>query len=153
MDVGLRFLAPRPRSEREIRGRLARHQVAEEVVEGALEALRAQGLVDDRAFASYWVDQRRTFRPRGARLLKAELRQKGVAVELAEEATGIEAGEESEAYRAAYKRARQYLVAGIDERTFRLRMGQFLVRRGFGWEAITPVVPRLWQDALDATSQ
>ena len=29
---------------------------------------------------------------------------------------------------------------------FRQRLGQFLQRRGFGWEAVEPAVERLWRE-------
>src|SRR5437763_5918566 len=78
-DAALRFLGPRPRSEREIRDRLARHELDVQVVDRVIERLRHLQLVDDAAFAAYWVEQRATHRPRGARLLKQELRQKGIS--------------------------------------------------------------------------
>ena len=46
-DAALRFLAVRPRSEREVRQRLARHGYAGELIERIVEKLRALGLVDD----------------------------------------------------------------------------------------------------------
>jgi regulatory protein len=82
-DAAIRFLGVRPRSEREIRDRLAKHEFAPQVVDGVMEKLRRLDLVDDAAFAEYWIDQRQSHRPRGGRLLKQELRLKGVDVEVA----------------------------------------------------------------------
>lgn len=143
LDAAVRFLGQRPRSEREIRRRLAREDLPPEAEDEVVERLRTWGLVDDQAFAAYWVEQRTTFRPRGARLLKAELRQKGVSGEVADEAAAALAETADEdAYRSAQKKAR--LLAGYDEQVFRQRLGQFLQRRGFGWDVITPTVERLW---------
>jgi len=138
LDATLRFLAPRPRSEREVRRRLERGGCPAETIDAVLTRLRAHGYLDDSAFAHYWVEQRQTFRPRGARLLQAELRQHGVRAELPE------LNAEADAYRAAAKRARQ--LTGADEATFRTRLGQLLARRGFDWEVITPTVERLWRE-------
>jgi regulatory protein len=146
--VALRYLASRPRSEREVRGRLQRAGVAEPEIERVLAELRGHGLVDDAAFARYWVDQRQTFRPRGARLLEAELRQHGLAAELASTAAGhLESSAEEDAYRAARKRAQQLRAATDDERTFTTKLSQFLLRRGFAWDTIAPTVSRLWREA------
>jgi regulatory protein len=145
IDVALRFLAQRPRTEREVRRRLQRAGADETSVENVLERLRQHGLVDDTAFAQYWVEQRQTFRPRGARLLRAELRQHGIdaaAADAAAETTEVSAA--ADAYRAAQKRARQ--LASADERAFKTRLAQFLARRGFAWDTISPVVDRLWDD-------
>jgi regulatory protein len=149
LDIALRFLANRPRSEREVRQRLRRAAVAEPDIERVLTQLRHHGLLDDAAFARYWVDQRQTFRPRGARRLEAELRQHGVQPELASSAArtveGAECAEEA-AYRAASKRAQQLRARAADERTFTTTLSQFLVRRGFEWDTIAPVVSRLWRE-------
>ena len=141
----MRFLANRPRSELEIRRRLARAEVAEDVIEQVLTQLRGAELVDDAAFAAYWVEQRRTFRPRGPRLLQAELRQHGVSGELA--ATSAQQAAETadeDAYRVAVRKARQ--LPRHDERVFRTRLAQLLARRGFDWDIIAPTVERVWQE-------
>ena len=44
------------------------------------ERLRRDRLLDDRDFARYWVENRESFNPRGARMLSAELRQRGYRV-------------------------------------------------------------------------
>ena len=124
-----------------VRQRLRRAGIPAEELELTLGQLRRPGLVDDRAFAAYWVEQRRTFRPRGARLLQAELRAHGVGAELAADAA---VSADDDAYRAAFKKAR--LLATLDERTFRSRLGQFLARRGFDWDTIAPTVDRLWHE-------
>jgi regulatory protein len=145
IDVALRFLAQRPRSEQEVRRRLRRAGVAEAAEEAVISQLRQHALVDDTAFAEYWVEQRQTFRPRGARLLRAELRQHGVdagAAETAAETTAASASDD--AYRAAQRRARQ--LGAADERAFKTRLAQFLGRRGFDWDTISPVVDRLWNE-------
>jgi regulatory protein len=142
IDVALRFLAPRPRSEQEVRRRLRRAGVDEAAVEGVLERLRGHGLIDDGAFAQYWVEQRQTFRPRGARLVRAELRQHGVdAANASAAAETLTDSAAEDAYRAAYKRALQLRTA--DERTFKTRLSQFLARRGFDWDTIAPAIARL----------
>jgi len=145
IDVALRFLAQRPRSEQEVRRRLRRAGVAEAAEEAVISQLRQHALVDDAAFAEYWVEQRQTFRPRGARLLRAELRQHGIDARAAEAAAETtEASASDNAYRAAQKRARQ--LGAADERAFKARLGQFLGRRGFDWDTISVAVDRLWEE-------
>ncbi len=149
IDVALRFLAQRPRSEQEVRRRLRRAGVAEAAEEAVISQLRQHALVDDTAFAAYWVEQRQTFRPRGARLLRAELRQHGVdagAAEMAAETTAASASDD--AYRAAQRRARQ--LSSADEPAFKTRLAQFLGRRGFDWETISAAVNRLWDERLSS---
>lgn len=121
----------------------------EETVDGVLARLREHQLVDDRAFAEYWVEQRQTFHPRGARLVRAELSRLGVDRSSAEASTlALDGSAEADAYRAAAKRAQR--LCGLDERAFSERLGQWLARRGFDWETITSVVARLWAETADA---
>ena len=115
------------------------------MVETVLAQLRRHRLVDDQAFAEYWVEQRQTFRPRGARLLRAELAQHGVARSGAEAATRpLEASAVEDAYRAASKRAAR--LGALDEHAFTTRLSQWLARRGFDWETVNTVVARLWAE-------
>jgi regulatory protein len=114
-------------------------------VESVVAQLRRHGVVDDEAFAAYWVEQRQTFRPRGARLVRAELTRLGVARVAADEATTpLEDSAEEDAYRAAARRAHQ--LRTLDQRTFQVRLGQWLARRGFDWDTVSAVVERLWTD-------
>jgi len=148
LDVALRYLAQRPRSEQEVRQRLRRAGVAEDAADGVLGQLRQHGLVDDAGFAQYWLEQRQTFRPRGARLLRAELRQHGIPPDLvAAAAAELASSADADAYRAAQKRAVALAALAVaDERAFKARLAQFLSRRGFDWDTIAPVVERLWAE-------
>jgi regulatory protein len=148
-DAGLRFLGARPRSEREIRDRLARHDFDVQAIDRAIERLRRLKLVDDSAFAEYWIEQRASHRPRGSRLLKQELRQKGVSQDVLLEAIPEDDDPEG-AYRAAQRKAGS--LRALDERTFKQRLGGFLQRRGYGYETIRPVVARLWHETTGQSS-
>src|SRR6266540_767847 len=143
-EAAIRFLAVRPRSEREIRRRLDQHGYPSVLVEAVVESLRGLDLIDDTAFARYWVEQRQTHRPRGARLLKLELRRKGLDAEVAAEAVANMGDEGQSAYQAAAGRAR--ILGGVDERTFRQRLGGFLQRRGFDYQSANWAVNRLWDE-------
>jgi len=119
--------------------------LTDEAIDTVVAELKQHRLVDDAAFAQYWVEQRQTFRPRGARLLRAELRSHGVATPDAQAAAAaVEPSADDDAYRAAQRRARQW--GALDERTFKTKSSQFLARRGFSWDTISPVVDRLWRE-------
>jgi regulatory protein len=105
--------------------------------------LQRQGLVDDDAFASYWVEQRQTFHPRGARALRAELRQKGVAERCVSQALATAMSDDDAAYRSGLRLARR--LRAYDNRDFTTAVSGFLARRGFGWGTIRTAVPRLWE--------
>jgi regulatory protein len=138
-------LAQRPRTEYEVRQRLLRAGADEAAAEATVRQLRQHHLLDDAAFARYWIEQRQTFRPRGARLVRSELRQRGVDAATAEVALeALDDSGQADAYRAAAKRASQ--LRALDRQAFRSRLSGFLARRGFDWDIIGPVVERLWRD-------
>jgi regulatory protein len=140
----VRFLAARPRSVAEIRRRLVEHGHSAETIDAVVERLSRYGYADDRAFADYWVGQRQTFHPRGARALRAELRQKGIDGETTAAALEATTSNEADAaYRAGRKRAQR---APLDERAFAQVMTAHLVRRGFTYEVARTAVRQLWAD-------
>lgn len=148
LDAALRFLSHRQRSEREVRRRLAEKGHCSDRIDRVVERLRELKLVDDREFADYWLTERQLHKPRGQRALRAELFQKGVPREVVDEALGAgERDEVDDAYRAAEKRAAQ--LSSLDEAGFRQRLSQFLLRRGFDWETVIPVVERLWHEHVN----
>jgi regulatory protein len=125
-----------------VRQRLRRAGLEPAAIDSVLDQLRAHGLVDDQTFAKYWVDQRQTFRPRGARLVRAELARLGVARPLAERAAAhLEGSAEEDAYRVASRRAER--LKGLPAEIAEKRLAGFLARRGFDWETIARVVERL----------
>jgi regulatory protein len=142
-DRALRFLAHRPRSTAETRRYLLGHDLAEPIVEAVIERLASSSYLDDEAFARFWVADRERFRPRGTAALRYELRLKGIADEVIAAALQAVDSQES-AYRAAEGRARR--LTGLDARSFRHKLGSYLLRRGFSHEVVWPVVDQLWQE-------
>jgi regulatory protein len=139
----LLYLSYRARSENEIRQNLTKHEIPDAVIEETLERLRRDGFANDKKFASAWVENRSTFRPRGRRALALELRQKGIDDSTIESALeGVD--EEALAYEAGQKKARKLKVQEWNE--FRKKMSEFLARRGFSYSVIAPIVKRLWSE-------
>ena len=139
----LGYLSHRPRSAREVARYLSRRDVPDEAIEDVLARLERARLVDDAEFARFWVENRRSFRPKGLWALRAELRQKGVASEVIESVLeGID--EEDEAMSAGTRAVRRF--AHLDETTFRHRLLGYLQRRGFAFDVSRRVVDHLWSE-------
>ena len=144
MQRALGFLSYRPRSVEEVRKNLRKHEIPEAVIAETVERLQRNGLLGDAAFAQVWVENRSTFRPRGKRALKMELRQKGLADDLIQETLAENVDEEVLALAAAQKYVRK--LNGLDWQAFRQKLGGFLMRRGFGYEVIAPVLKQVWEE-------
>jgi len=75
--------------------------------------------------------------------LRQELRLKGVPEDIIIQALGS-LDSESSAYRAGAAYSRR--LSDLDQHTFRQKLGNHLLRRGFPHDVVWPVVDRLWRE-------
>jgi len=146
LQSGLRFLSYRPRSEQELRQRLARKGLPRPAIATAVSRLRELGYLDDAAFARFWTETRQASRPRARRVVAGELRWRGVAAEQVDEATAAIEDEEA-AYVAAGRKLRT--LGGLEYQPFRERLGRFLTGRGFSYEVARRTIDRCWGDITE----
>ncbi len=140
----LHFLSFRARSEGEVRQRLLKQDFNETIIDAAIARLKEQGFLGDQQFASLWIENRSTFRPRSQRMLAMELRKKDVPEEVISSA--LEEADEDEilAFQAAERYAHR--LKGLDWLTFRKKLLGFLGRRGFFYGTAAPVVRQIWTE-------
>src|SRR5262249_36568526 len=152
--AALRFLEARPRSTAEVRARLERKDFAPEAIDAALARLAELGLIDDAAFARFWVENRQASRPRGAGALRDELRRKGIDAAVATEVLSDETltGDEAASAWGLARAALRKYANSRDRNAFTRRMGGYLQRRGFTFEIIRPIVDQLWAE-LDGNKE
>jgi regulatory protein len=146
--AALRALDARPRSIAEIRERLQRKGFEHDLIEAAITRLADLGLLDDTAFARFWVEGRQNGSPRGPGALRDELRRKGVDSELIDTTLADEelVGDiDAQAERLARAALRKYATA-TDYASFARRMGGYLQRRGYSFATIRPIIVQLWQE-------
>ncbi len=145
-EQALRFLEPRPRSSSELKQQLRKKKVVAAVIDQVIARLTEAGLLDDAAFAKYWVENRETFRPRAGRALRFELKRKGLSDTAIKEAVGT-IDESESAYRAGAARAQRW--SGLERREFMEKLGAFLVRRGFSYSVAKDAAKRLWDETRE----
>ena len=150
LDLAYRYLSYRPRSEAEVRQYLRRRSFGGEMLERAIAELKGQNLVDDLAFAEFWKNNRLSFKPRSSRLIKKELRDKGVAGEIIGEVTR-EIDDEDNAYKLG--RRRMSSLARRDYPDFQRRLSNYLGYRGFSYGVIRKTVARLWEEKGEASNR
>lgn len=139
----VRLLSRRPYSIAEVRRNLGRKDYSPAAIDTAIARLEDRGYLDDRAFADYWIENRERFKPRSARALRYELRQRGVA-----SATIDAALHDFDAADAAARAAQARLprLKGLDRQTFREKLGAFLGRRGFAYNTTRDVIDQIISD-------
>lgn len=151
LAAAARFLEARSRSVTELRRRLTGAGYRPGLVEGAIERLLELGMLDDRAFAEAWIASRDRARPRGERVLRQELVQKGIdrslIHELLEERRTGEEGEATEpdleAARRLLERNARSLARVADPRQRRARAYALLARNGFDPDVCSDVAAQV----------
>ena len=136
-NSSLRFLSYRPRSEKEVRDKLKSKKASSEIIEKIITKLKEKKFINDEEFAKLWIESRTRFKPRSLRLIKMELKQKGIDDEIIE--SGIkkqELGVDSD-----LEQARRLLAKKVERSFGKLRMtreklGRYLASKGFGWDTI-----------------
>ena len=151
LNKAFNFLSFRPRSEKETRDHLLRKGKLKEIksdvekkqyetfVEAVINKLKKAKQLDDFEFSKWWVEQRIRFNPRGDRLLKNELKSKGVDNEIIDQLLVNNNEDQIRlATKAADKKIKSYQK--LDSEEIKIKLGQYLARRGFGWEVIKKAV-------------
>jgi regulatory protein len=143
LNAAAHLLGYRPRSECELRERLHQRGFRDKCIQETLDKLKEQGLMNDLKFAQFWKENRETFSPRSQWLIKSELRRKGVAEKIIEQATD-DLDDGSSAYRLALKKSCNLSLS--DHQLFQRRLQYYLKRHGFGYDITKNTIERIWQD-------
>lgn len=151
LQRALRSLGRRARSAAELQTSLTRAGFTEDVIEATLARLRELNLLDDAAFARAFVADRQRFHPRGSRMLLYELRNKGIDDATAGTAVRSQVDDDAEAINAALRAVRRYQALPWPE--FRQKLGAYLARRGFSWQAAEPAARAAWKHLHPAGSE
>ena len=136
----LRFATLRPRSKKEIDDWFYKRQVHTSIQDKLIRKLEKLRLYDDEEFARWWVQQRINFRPRGKKLLRIELSQKGVKKDVVEDVMA-ELDNEIDEYEIAKKMMQKnsYKWDKYDTKEKKMKASLFLARKGISWEVIKEV--------------
>jgi regulatory protein len=142
-DRTLNYLSYRPRSRAEVERYLGKRDLPETQIEAIAARLERAGLLDDEAFAQYWVENRERHRPRGLRALRYELREKGISNATIDRVL-VSVDVSDSAYRSATRKARQ--LAHLDQQAFTKKIVEYLGRRGFDYGVARETAARHWAE-------
>lgn len=146
----LKYLSYRPRSEKEIHDYLKKKLVRfaalnESVIELIITRLKKQKFLDDLEFAKMWVRSRTQFKPKGIRLIKLELKQKGISPEIINSVLSDIFKENTElnlVLEILERKKKKYL--GMDKQERFTKAGQMLARRGFDLDTIKHAIDQIF---------
>ncbi|NJO04150.1 MAG: regulatory protein RecX [Chloroflexaceae bacterium] len=147
-QAALRYLQSRPRSTAEVRLKLQQKQFAAPVIDAAIARLTELELLNDEAFARFWVENRQTHRPRGVALVRTELLRKGIDRTIIDHTMADEDlhGDDSERALALARGVLRKYQDAPDRAAFQRRLGGYLQRRGFLFATIRPILDELWHE-------
>lgn len=138
----LRFLSFRVRSEKEIRDYLFKKNVSDMVSKKIIDKLKEYKFLNDEEFAKIWIETRNSIKPKPWRIIKYELRQKGISREIIEsfepEPQAQEENDLKAAVRIAEKRISRY--KGLTKQEIFQKLGRYLVSKGFDYETVKKVL-------------
>lgn len=147
-QIVLRRLTDQPRSRADLAQTLARKDVPGSIAQTVLDRMESVGLIDDAEFARTWVRSRQRNKGLARHVLAIELRQKGIADEIARDALDeLDPREEVQtAHRLVQRKLRS--MDGLDPQTQLRRLTSMLSRKGYSHSVAFDVV----RSEIDASS-
>jgi len=148
-NLALRFLSYRPRSEKEVRDRLelkiknqkSKIKDADLIIDKIIKKLKEYNFINDEEFAEKWIGSRLRFKPRSLRLIKLELKNKGIGAEIIEKLVVSRGSQVVDDLENAKRLVEQKM--GRSRNKFgmtREKLGRFLASKGFDWDTIKKAV-------------
>lgn len=144
LQAALKLIDYHARTEKEVRDKLSKKGFESANIEDVIAKLRENKMLADGEFAESWVENRNQFHPRSQRLMKYELRNKGISEDQIEEALKSSARDDTLALMAANKVRNRF--AELDWQDFQRKMMAYLLRKGFSYEVVIPTIKMVWRD-------
>jgi regulatory protein len=143
-DAAMRYLESRLHSRRELKTKLTRKEIGESIIEGVLDDLQRMNYLDDARFAVTKAASSARHKHHGPRRAMAELLRAGVKSDVAKKATA-EVYQASDSLTIAMNLALRQAprLKKLDPPVARRRLIGMLLRRGFDFESIKPVVAKV----------
>ena len=153
--LGLSFfyLKFRPRTEKEVRDYLhkkaPKYDFTQDIIDATLVRLKELKFVDDKTFIEWYVRNKMEAKPRSVYLLKQELFKKGAPRQLIDDYfVEADIDQDEAAYQALSRKWRTYNPENSlkDPQKMFQRAVQFLMRKGFSYDAAKKAVARKQND-------
>ena len=144
LQAALKLVDYRARTEKEVRDKLSKKGFESANIEDVVSRLRENRMLADGEFAESWVENRNQFHPRSQRLMKYELRNKGISEDQIEEALKNSAGDDTLALMAGNKVSNRFKE--LDWQEFQKRMMAYLLRKGFSYDVVIPTIKKVWRE-------
>jgi len=140
-DHALKFLSQRLHSRAELKQKLMRREYGDAVIDSVLDKLTELGYVDDKRFAVSKATSAAKHKHHGKRRAAQELIKSGVKGDVARQALNdVYEAHDSMAVARELARKKAPSLKRLDAQTARRRLYGMLLRRGYSFDEIRPVV-------------
>ena len=145
--AAFRYLAVRPRTEREIRDALREKEFSDAVAAETIRGMKDARLLDDALFARSFIRNALALKPAGRVLLRRKLLLLGVDRGLADEALdeileGVSQQDEADRAASAFVARKSATRKEKGDAKLRQRLTAYLLRRGYTWDVVEQAVRR-----------
>lgn len=146
-NFALRFLSYRTRSEKEVRDKLKvqseklKVENSTVIIDRVIQKLKEKKFINDEEFARLFVENRLRFKPRSLRLIKLELKQKGIDAEIIEKLMADRGSQVADDLENAKKLVEKKMERfrnkfGMTRDEVYQKLGRYLTSKGFNWDTI-----------------
>jgi regulatory protein len=143
-DAATRYLESRLHSRAELKRKLSRKEMGPAIIDGVLNDLERLGYLDDAKFANAKAASAAKHKHHGPRRAMQELMRAGVKSHLAKKATAdVSAEQDPTAIELALAERQAARLKRLDPAVAKRRLIGMLMRRGFDFESIKPVVAKV----------
>lgn len=149
-DLAVKFLSIRPRSEKEVRDYLTKKIATKNeikfsqaqispLIDIVINKLKRLKFINDKEFASWLLNSRlKSSSPRSLRVIKAELKIKGISPQIIENVSQNTPKESEQAKKALSKKTKRWEKLEVLE--FKKKAYSYLSSRGFDFDSIRDAV-------------
>lgn len=143
LEYALKLLGYRARTEKELQERLAGKRYEPEVIGDVLVKLVKANLVNDQEFANNYARDKLSISRRGPRRIYFELIRRGIAKDIADQATKLINKDEELEVAQVLLQSRQRQWAKLDPLARKRRAIGLLARRGFSPNILSQLLKEL----------
>ncbi len=145
-DTAVRYLGYKMRTKREVENKLKEYEFPDSIILRVIEFLEKYEYVDDRNYCRKYIKETMKLRPKGIFLIKKELRERGAADNIIEEAISEAEIDEQPLAEALLERKYEDF-ANMDHKEL-ARVYGFLQRKGFSYGVIKAAVASLAEKGI-----
>jgi regulatory protein len=143
-DAATRYLESRLHSRSELKRKLIRKEMGEPIIEGVLDDLQRMGYIDDARFALAKAASAARHKHHGPRRAVAELMRAGIKSDVAKKAAAeVYAANDSVEIAMNLAERQSARLKKLDPVVAKRRLVGMLMRRGFDFESIKPVIAKV----------